>query len=323
MEDTETYKKSQEEAAAALKAMQARDETEKELLLQSLRAHSIQSAFQQDTELAIQKSCEAAAETILLQHQLRSANEARAQSLEAAQAISSKDDEQDRYTGVVGKYERELNELKEMLRKQESILRLQEEQDSDKYRALEDTIKANSRELESLRGSLQEERQTRRELETEVNVLLQNRQKLLSDLEASLAAKASEEMSESVRRAEALEGQVQLSQEALQRAGAEIDSHNQQLSSRMALKDEVAKLRRDNQRLKASLVEIKRSAGLVRSQKTPSDDKSLSSPAVATKLRSLRELLSACAAGLQESSLAESNQVVEIVRSRKRASEVY
>ena len=57
-EDTTSFKRAQKDAAMQLKAMKEREDSERMALLETVRVHTIESAFQQDMELVIQRAAE-------------------------------------------------------------------------------------------------------------------------------------------------------------------------------------------------------------------------------------------------------------------------
>lgn len=62
-EDTTSFKRAQKDAAMQLKAMKEREDGERMALLETVRVHTIESAFQQDMELVIQRAAESMLKT--------------------------------------------------------------------------------------------------------------------------------------------------------------------------------------------------------------------------------------------------------------------
>jgi predicted nucleic acid-binding Zn-ribbon protein len=166
MENTNAYKKAGEDVQMELYALKQKENSEKQSLMEALRVQSMESAFQYDTELTIQR----AAEAMIYQQQ-------QAHSSAANQTKKVKDFEDEKSQLV--------EQIKSLEQKREDMLRLQQSvQDkldaaTRKIAQLESQLRDSKAVSEQLLFKLKEEEEQREEVELELKATLNSRTTLL------------------------------------------------------------------------------------------------------------------------------------------------
>ena len=181
-EDSTSFKRSQRDSALQLKAMRERDDGERAQLLETVRVRTIESAFQQDMELAIQRAAESmikssadgptdlaptgklaslVEENERLTAQLAEANSTAA----AAQAAAVTSQAQ------LSRAERELSQLKH---------------------AMEKAVAAAA----ALEGQAAEGQRLRHDMELELELLTKGRADMIRGVEAAMVEKSAQQIAE-------------------------------------------------------------------------------------------------------------------------------
>lgn len=242
------YKKAQEESAAALRDLKEREQQERDALRESLRAQSIQSAFQQDSEIALQR---AADEFVSRQHMMMQTNG----------TVSSNPGRVLELEGELMRLKTEIHDLtlnlsnaKLQLERQESQIILQAQELSE----YSQTHRTGSNEVDRLRAKLLEETQSRQDLEREVKLLLSTRSLMAREIENIAVARKSQELLLALAELEETRIQLELSQEALRSLNAELDDQQVEVNHLRKSASDVSQLRLECHQLRSTIVDLRR-----------------------------------------------------------------
>jgi hypothetical protein len=243
-EDTNAFKRAQREATQELRT----HAQEKLALLEEVRARDIESAFQQDLEIYIQKVVES--QHLQLQQQIQTQSQGG-----NANKVLLKEVEDENAKLLLAIQELQTREAELSIKLKES------KQFSNKTEKLAATHSEKARDLEKrlqeLERELQDEKCSRRDLEVELDITLKTRSDILHELESSSESKVSKIMEDSSAQLRSAQAQCEALEKKLSIT----------LSALTSSTDENAKLRRaaqiaDNSdelaRVRARLLEYKR-----------------------------------------------------------------
>ena len=187
-EDTTSFKRAQKDAAQQLKAIKERDEEQRMALLETVRVRTIESAFQQDMELAIQRAAESN------YNSNSSINLLSSSSMSAADKAS------------LHSLEEENNQLKTQLETTEgSISTLQTEAKQrqaqlDKfekeYQRTKDALDKLSAKCIALENQAAEHARSRHDMELELELLTKGRADMIRCVETAMADKSAQQIAE-------------------------------------------------------------------------------------------------------------------------------
>lgn len=254
MEDTNVYRKAQEEAAAALRDLKQREAAEREALLETLRARSIEAAFQQDAELALQRAAE---EMVARQQLLQQSMAQPSPAPNLSPKVAELENETLQLQQKIRLLEGQLTDERMHSAQQESRWARQTQKMLDQAQAQVEKDHTDYEVIE-LRRRLNEEAQCRADLETEVQLLLSSRATLARELDAAATVRASQQLVEI--KEELADARIQLSvaQDSLQTVSLELDDATEELNVLRRNGRELGALRLENHQLKTALVELRK-----------------------------------------------------------------
>lgn len=187
-EDTTSFKRAQKDAAQQLKAIKERDEEQRMALLETVRVRTIESAFQQDMELAIQRAAES-------NYNSNSSN-----NLMSSSSMSAAD------KAAMHTLENENNQLKTQLETTEgNIVTLQSESkhrqaQQDKlekeYQRSKDALDKLSVKCMTLENQAAEHARSRHDMELELELLTKGRADMIRCVESAMADKSAQHIAE-------------------------------------------------------------------------------------------------------------------------------
>jgi hypothetical protein len=247
MENTNAYKKAGEDVQMELYALKQKENSEKQSLMEALRVQSMESAFQYDTELTIQRAAEA------MIHQQQQAHSS------AANQTKKVKDFEDEKSQLV-------EQIKSLEQKREDMLRLQQSvQDkldaaTRKIAQLESQLRDSKAVSEQLLFKLKEEEEQREEVELELKATLNSRTTMLQEVEAAAEARATlagnelkKQLAELALRLEKAERDTRVAQGEKDTVVGELQKANRFAVDLSNSRDEVRRLEKTNTELKRQL----------------------------------------------------------------------
>ena len=262
-EDTTSFKRAQKDAAQQLKAIKERDEEQRMALLETVRVRTIESAFQQDMELAIQRAAES-------NYNSNSSN-----NLMSSSSMSAAD------KATMHALENENNHLKTQLEATEgSIVTLQSEAKQrqaqvDKlekeYQRSKDALDKLSAKCMALENQAAEHARSRHDMELELELLTKGRADMIRCVESAMADKSAQHIAE-------LKAEINMlrNNQQVHRPQQPKSNHTSSSSNGVASGSSSNSMNKDNKAISGSQMSST-ARGYHRSTKTAADTSSTSS----------------------------------------------
>ena len=264
-EDTTSFKRAQKDAAQQLKAIKERDEEQRMALLETVRVRTIESAFQQDMELAIQRAAESNYNSNSSNNLLSSSSMSAAADKASLHALEEENNQLktqlEMTEGSIGTLQIEAKQRQAQLDKLEK-----------EYQRSKDALDKLSAKCVAWENQAAEHVRSRHDMELELELLTKGRADMIRCVEQSMADKSAQQIAELKAEINMLRNQQQHRQQQPKSNSSSI------LSNGVANGVTSTSMNKDNKAISGSKMSVAR--GYDRSAKTalaPSSTSSTSS----------------------------------------------